>query len=132
MTIPPLRIMPWRGTIEYSGIKCQPVFQAVREHLKQYTPEKAAEISSVPAEKLRRIASEFVNAASIGSTIEIDGHSPAVHDQPRPLFSAADRDTKTDSMLVLPSACLTSWWVSRCSGWNIGMAGQKLGLSRNR
>ena len=63
------------GSYEYQGIKCQPAFQLVREHLKQYTPEKAAGVSSIPAEKLRRIATEFVNAASIGSTITIDGHS---------------------------------------------------------
>jgi len=72
---PGIKSYALEGSYEYRGIKCRPVFQAVREHLKQYTPEKASEISSIPAEKLRRIASEFVNAASIGSTIEIDGKS---------------------------------------------------------
>jgi anaerobic selenocysteine-containing dehydrogenase len=63
------------GNFEYKGTKCQPVFQLVKEHLRQYTPEKAAEASSVQVEKLRRIATEFVNAASIGSTINIEGTS---------------------------------------------------------
>lgn len=63
------------GSFEYRGIKCQPVFQMVREHLRQYTPEKAAEVSGIPAATLRRIATEFVNAASIGSTITINGRN---------------------------------------------------------
>ncbi len=72
---PTIKEYALEGNYEYRGIKCQPVFQVVKEHLKQYTPEKAAEVSGVPAETLRRIATEFVNAASIGSTINIDGHS---------------------------------------------------------
>ena len=62
------------GHYNIRGMTCQPVFQMVKEHLKDYTPEKAAEVSSVPAERLRRIATEFADAASIGSTITIDGH----------------------------------------------------------
>jgi anaerobic selenocysteine-containing dehydrogenase len=70
---PSIRSYSLEGNYEYRGIQCQPVFQAVKEHLKQYTPEKASDISSIPAEKLRRIASEFLNAANIGGTIEIEG-----------------------------------------------------------
>jgi anaerobic selenocysteine-containing dehydrogenase len=72
---PGIKEYAMEGNYEYRGIKCQPVFQLVKKHLKQYTVEKAAEISDVPAEKIRRIATEFVTAASIGSTITIDGHS---------------------------------------------------------
>jgi anaerobic selenocysteine-containing dehydrogenase len=72
---PSIKDYALEGDFEYNGKKCQPVFQAVKNHLKQYTPEKAEEASSIPAEKLRQIASEFVKAANIGGTIEIDGHS---------------------------------------------------------
>jgi len=61
------------GHYEVNGIKCQPSFQLIKEHVKQYTPETASEVSSVPAAVIRRIASEFGNAACIGSTIEIQG-----------------------------------------------------------
>jgi anaerobic selenocysteine-containing dehydrogenase len=62
------------GQYEVDGIKCQPGFALIKEHLKQYTCEFASEVSTVPAETIRRIACEFTEAASIGSTIKIDGH----------------------------------------------------------
>ncbi len=61
------------GEFEVNGIKCHPAFQLVREDLKKWTPEKANEISTVPADTIRRIASEFAQAARVGSTIVIDG-----------------------------------------------------------
>ncbi|MFC1906640.1 molybdopterin-dependent oxidoreductase, partial [Chloroflexota bacterium] len=62
------------GEFEVDGIKCQPAFQLLKEHLKQYTPEMASEISTIPADTLRRLATEFAQAAQVGSTITIDGH----------------------------------------------------------
>jgi anaerobic selenocysteine-containing dehydrogenase len=61
------------GDYEVNGVKCQPSFQLVKEHVKQYTPEFASQESTVPAETIRRIAREFGEAAMIGSTIEIQG-----------------------------------------------------------
>jgi anaerobic selenocysteine-containing dehydrogenase len=61
------------GSFEVDGEPCQTVFSIVREHLKQYTAEKAEEVSTVPAETIKRIAREFAEAAQIGSTIEIEG-----------------------------------------------------------
>ncbi|MBI4186116.1 MAG: molybdopterin-dependent oxidoreductase [Chloroflexi bacterium] len=61
------------GSFEVNGVKCRPAFAALREHLKQYTPERASEISTVPAATIRRIAAEFGENARIGSTIEIQG-----------------------------------------------------------
>ncbi|MBI4296800.1 MAG: molybdopterin-dependent oxidoreductase [Chloroflexi bacterium] len=63
------------GAYEVRGIKCQPAFHLVREHLKQYTPEMASRVSTVPAATIRRIAVEFAEAAQIGSTITIEGHT---------------------------------------------------------
>jgi len=62
------------GEYEFRGIKCQPSFQLLREHLKRYTPEMASEVSTVPVETIRRIATEFTTEARVGSTITINGH----------------------------------------------------------
>jgi anaerobic selenocysteine-containing dehydrogenase len=61
------------GTHEVNGIKCRPAWQLLKEHFKKYPPEKASEISSVPATTIRRIATEFAQAAQIGATITIEG-----------------------------------------------------------
>lgn len=61
------------GKYELDGIKCQPAFALLREHVKKYTPEWASKISTAPAETIRRLATEFAQAASIGSTITIQG-----------------------------------------------------------
>jgi len=69
-------IIDWaiEGKFQVNDLECQPSFQLVKHHLRQYTPEMASRISSVPAETIRRIATEFAQAAQIGSTITIDGH----------------------------------------------------------
>lgn len=61
------------GSYEVRGKKVRPSFEVLSEHLVKYTPEWASEISSVPASTIRRIAKEFGEAASIGSTITMDG-----------------------------------------------------------
>lgn len=54
-------------------VECKPAFQLLKEHVKKYTPEYAEEITTIPAQTIRRITKEFVEAAQIGSTIAIDG-----------------------------------------------------------
>lgn len=61
------------GNYEIDGVKCQTSFQLIKEHVKQYTPEMASEVSTVPAATIRRLAAEFGEAARIGSIIEIRG-----------------------------------------------------------
>lgn len=61
------------GSFVVGEIKCQPAFQALREHVKRHTPERVAPITTIPAETIRRVAKEFGEAARIGSTIVIDG-----------------------------------------------------------
>lgn len=63
------------GDYEVGGRKCRPAFLALKEHLSQYDIDWASEISTVPAETLRRIANEWVENAQIGSTITIEGKS---------------------------------------------------------
>jgi molybdopterin-containing oxidoreductase family molybdopterin binding subunit len=65
--------MAIEGEFEVNGVRCRPSFALLREHLKKFTPEWAASITTVPAANIRRIAGEFAHEARIGSTIVIDG-----------------------------------------------------------
>ncbi|MDR7540008.1 MAG: molybdopterin-dependent oxidoreductase [Armatimonadota bacterium] len=48
-------------------------FEVFKAHLREWTPERAEQITSVPAATTRRLAREFGEAARIGATIEIAG-----------------------------------------------------------
>lgn len=61
------------GKYKVRGVEGVPSFQLVREGLKKYTPEFASEVSNVPPEIIRRIATEFAEAARVGSTIVVEG-----------------------------------------------------------
>ncbi|MAF49700.1 MAG: molybdopterin-dependent oxidoreductase [Rhodospirillales bacterium] len=63
------------GEFEANGVTCRPGFALLKEHLKTYTAERGAEITSIPAADIRRIAEEFAAAAKIGSVTVIDGVS---------------------------------------------------------
>jgi len=63
------------GSFEVNGKRCVPAFSLLKKHLAEYPPERAEEITTVPAATIRRLAKEFGTAASIGSTIDIDGHT---------------------------------------------------------
>ncbi len=63
------------GTFKVDGTPCTPAFSLIKEHLKQYTPEFAAEASTVHSSTIRRIAAEFAEAAMVGATIRIDRHT---------------------------------------------------------
>lgn len=62
------------GSYIVDGQACRTVFTALAEQVARWSPEAAAEATSIPAETIRRMAREFGEAARIGSTIEIDGH----------------------------------------------------------
>ncbi len=53
--------------------RVKPAFQVLLEHVRPYTPEWAAGIADVPAETIRRIATEYLDHAQVGATIELDG-----------------------------------------------------------
>lgn len=61
------------GTYVANGTPARPAFEVIKEHYKPYTPEWAEGLSGIPAATIRRIASELVDAAQIGSTIVING-----------------------------------------------------------
>ena len=65
--------MALEGGFEVAGVSCRPAFDLLKEHLRQFTPERGEEASTVPAANIRRLAAEFAEQARIGSTIVIDG-----------------------------------------------------------
>ncbi len=69
----PCESMALEGTFSHEGMSVRTGFQVWKDILLENTPEKMAEITTVPAATMRRIAREFVDAAQIGATIEIQG-----------------------------------------------------------
>lgn len=51
----------------------RPTFGLLKEHVAKYPPEKVQEITTIPAETIRRITREFGEAARVGSTTIIGG-----------------------------------------------------------
>ncbi|MDP2644496.1 MAG: molybdopterin-dependent oxidoreductase [Desulfobacterales bacterium] len=61
------------GKFKANGIEARPAFALLTEHVQDFTPEWAAEITGVKAETIRRIAREFTDNALIGATIDVEG-----------------------------------------------------------
>ena len=57
------------------GKNVKTCLQLIKDYTADMTPEWAEEITSVPADTIRRIANELVDHALIGSTIELDGET---------------------------------------------------------
>lgn len=70
---PTIKDFALEGEFAVAGEKGRPAFSLLKEHVKRYTPEMAAEITTVPASTIRRLAREFAEEARVGSTIVIDG-----------------------------------------------------------
>lgn len=70
--VPPLD-SALEGKFYVNGVKAVPALQIIKEAVKDYSPEWAETISTVPAATIRQIANDFVSHAKIGSTITIDG-----------------------------------------------------------
>lgn len=64
-----------KGWFTVNDVPYKTAFQAYADYIKQYTPEWAEPITTISAAKIREIATNLVNEAQIGSTIEIDGYS---------------------------------------------------------
>ncbi len=61
------------GTFELDGKTVTPAFQLFREHVAQYSPEWAADITGLSATQIRTVATEFGENAQIGATTIVDG-----------------------------------------------------------
>ncbi|NLY70226.1 MAG: molybdopterin-dependent oxidoreductase [Clostridiales bacterium] len=112
---------PLEGRFMVDGVEMATGYTLIKERFKEYTPEWAEELCTVPASTIRRIANEFVEHAQIGSTIEIDGVTlpfrPVSLNMERNVMSHrygvyADLVGKLINMMVgaieVPGACLGS------------------------
>ena len=70
---PTFKDVALEGRYTVNGVLCQTAFQIYKDTIAPYTPRWAEEQTTIPANTIRRIAREFVDAAQIGSTITIDG-----------------------------------------------------------
>ncbi len=61
------------GSYTVAGADAKPAFQLLRQHVAGYTPKWASQLTGVPEETIRRIATEFAASAMIGSETVIDG-----------------------------------------------------------
>ena len=68
-----MEIGPDREVLASGMLRGTTAFSKLISHMGQYTPEWAAGVCDVPAATLRRIANEYLDAARVGETIEIEG-----------------------------------------------------------
>lgn len=61
------------GTYEVGGKTAATAFQILKDFVKEFTPEWAEPITTIPAAKIREIAKDLISHARIGSTIDIEG-----------------------------------------------------------
>lgn len=103
---PTLKDVALEGTYTVKGVTCRPAFQVLKDHARQYTPEKAAEMTTIPAATIRRLAREWAENAQIGSTITIDGQTFPY----RPVAIIAEQGAKChiDNYMVMMAAKLLS------------------------
>ena len=70
-----IEIGPDDARWSHTDVEVQPAFQKMLDHMRPFNPDWAAEECGVPAATIRRIADEFVAAACIGQTIDIEGQT---------------------------------------------------------
>ena len=63
------------GEYRVDGVACKPAFQRFKDILKDCTPQKMSELTTVPAQTIIRVAREMAKAAQIGATITIAGRT---------------------------------------------------------
>ncbi len=60
---------------QHQSVRVKTAFQMLIDHVEPYSPDWAAEECEVPAERIRRVADEYLAHASVGETIDIEGRT---------------------------------------------------------
>ncbi|MFO1377923.1 MAG: molybdopterin-dependent oxidoreductase [Steroidobacteraceae bacterium] len=63
------------GSYVVDGRTCRTAYDLLKGSLRDWTPERAAKATEVPAERIRRLTRELADAAQVGATTVIDGHT---------------------------------------------------------
>jgi phenylacetyl-CoA:acceptor oxidoreductase len=66
---------PDNETATHRSIEARPAFAHLVAHVKDYSPEWAGGICEVAASTVRRVATEFLDHARVGETVEIEGET---------------------------------------------------------
>ena len=56
-----------------AAVRVQPAFEKLLRHVAGFSPEWAAGICGIPAERIRKVAGEYLAHAGVGQTVTIDG-----------------------------------------------------------
>jgi anaerobic selenocysteine-containing dehydrogenase len=63
------------GTFSVAGQVVRPAFQVLKDHLATIDVEEMSRVCTIPIDQIRRVTREFCETASIGATIQVDGHT---------------------------------------------------------
>ena len=72
-TVTGIEVGPDDKEWQHEGITSQPAFGHLVAHVKPYTPDWAAAICDVKADTIRSTATQFLDHAHVGETIEVNG-----------------------------------------------------------
>ncbi len=72
-TVAGVEVGPDEEKWPHAAAVARPAFEMLRDHVKPYTPEWAAAISDVPADTIREVTRDYLAAARVGATIDVDG-----------------------------------------------------------
>jgi anaerobic selenocysteine-containing dehydrogenase len=61
------------GEFTVDGVNVRPSFELFVDHVQPYTPEWAADVTGLPADKIWQIGKDLADNAMIGATVERDG-----------------------------------------------------------
>ncbi len=67
------------GIYEVNGITCKPAFQLLTELIDQYPPQKASEITGIPAQTIERLGIEYATARPAASYKGLGGTRGNIH-----------------------------------------------------
>jgi phenylacetyl-CoA:acceptor oxidoreductase len=74
-TVDGIEIGPDEDQTSHSGAEASPSFSRLADHVRGYSPEWAGPICDVEPRTIRRIATEFLDHARVGETIDIEGET---------------------------------------------------------
>jgi anaerobic selenocysteine-containing dehydrogenase len=70
---PSIKDFALEGAYQVDGRPAAPAFALLKERMAEYTPEWQEQHTTVPRETIRHVARDFVRAADVHATIELDG-----------------------------------------------------------
>ncbi len=70
-----IEVGPDGQTWTHERVTVLPAFQKLLDHMKPYTPEWAGETCGIPAERVRRVATDYLANAHVGETMRIGEHT---------------------------------------------------------